>query len=112
MTFKDRGVDVGNLCDNCRMFSVSVKNNLHTNINVCDLEQKIADVFVGIREDSENKIQSEGGSGLYKLCNIIQNNIDAPYYIAYDLPKQSICVSYVFLANNIVKGENDASINS
>ena len=112
MTFKDRGVDVGNLCDNCRMFSVSVKNNLHTNINVRDLEQKIADVFVGIREDSENKIQSEGGSGLYKLCNIIQNNIDAPYYIAYDLPKQSICVSYVFLANNIVKGENDASINS
>lgn len=110
-TFNDRGVGISDISGS-RLFSVSVKNNLHNNINVHDLQQKIDAIFLSIREDSGNKIQSEGGSGLYKLCNIIQNNIEAPYYIAYNLPKQNICVSYVFLANNMIKGDNDENTNS
>ena len=94
------------------MFSVSVKNNLHNSINVDSLEQKLNNIFLSIREDRGNKIQSEGGSGLHKLCNIVQNNIEAPYYIGYNLPEQNICVSYVFVANNIIKGDNNANINS
>lgn len=110
-TFNDIAMGIANL-NSSRVFSVSVKNNLYNSISVDDLEQKLNDIFLSIRENSENKIQSEGGSGLYKLCNIIQNNIDAPYYIAYNFPKQDICVSYVFLANNIIKGDNDANIDS
>lgn len=109
-TFNGRGIGIANVSS--RVFSVSVKNNLHNSINVDSLEQKLNNIFLSIREDRGNKIQSEGGSGLHKLCNIVQNNIEAPYYIGYTLPEQNICVSYVFIANNIIKGDNDANINS
>ena len=86
---------------------LKVKNNLSIKINESQLEQHLTDIFSDIRKEQLDRklVQGEGGSGLHKLCKTIDYNIEVPYYIGYEINNHTISLSYVFVADNLLYGE-------
>jgi len=97
------------------IFSLKVSNSLGSSIDISALTIKIKGIFEEVEKKSSNLTfaQKEGGTGIYKLCNIARNNIEAPYCIFYAIGEKSISLEYCFAIDNIIiKEENDEYTNS
>lgn len=96
-------------------FCMSVTNTLGSHINPCILKDRIQEVFDEVKKEQDNRqlIQREGGSGLYKLCKTIAYNIEAPYWITYDIQPGAISLQYWFMADTLLCKEeiDENSIN-
>ncbi len=87
-----------------KLFEMRVTNSLSKTLSHQILEEKLAKTFETIRGgvNAQELIQSEGGSGLYKLCNTAQYNIEAEYLIGYEIEDDAISFSYCFVADKLI----------
>lgn len=94
--------------DSSCIFQVSVTNTLGKKVNKQALEIKLENLFAEIsnQNDEREHIQSEGGSGLYKLCNTSYSNIDTRSYISCEVKEKDITFNYYFVADNLLVKED------
>ena len=96
-------------------FEMKITNTLNPSLSQKDLEAKLDESFKKIRGGTniQELIQSEGGSGLYKLCNIAQYNIETEYLITYGVGDNTVSFSYCFPADKLICKEivDDNTIN-
>ncbi|EOU1892327.1 hypothetical protein GZ980_001510 [Clostridium perfringens] len=58
----------------------SIENNLSENINESEIEKKVSEIFNNMKIRScSNYVTMEGGTGIYKIDNILKNNIKSQY---------------------------------
>lgn len=89
------------------IFKLQVRNNLSSTLDDDQLQDRLTNIFLEIKKEKLDRtlVQGEGGSGLHKLCKTIDYNIEAPYYISYDVSNHSISISYVFAADQLLHRE-------
>lgn len=94
-----------NGCDHA--FCMRVTNSIGSSINEDELLSKIENIFKQIRMNQNNRstIQSEGGSGLYKLCNTAANSIEAKHCILYSIDRHEISFEYCFVLDKLLVEE-------
>lgn len=92
------------LDDSKHVVFLQVKNNIVPSANMKDLERKIQSTFQAIRseQDGAHFIQSEGGSGLFKLAKTAEYNLDAKYCILYSFEEHTVMIGYEFVADNMI----------
>lgn len=92
---------------------ITVENNINQRKNENDIDSKLTTVFKDYFEGNMQKtlIQKEGGSGLIKLCNIIECQISNPFYTEHSVDDHKVKISCIISADNILKGDNDESLN-
>lgn len=85
---------------------LSVTNNLNNRINEKSVEGKLKKVFDLITQNGskEKLLQKEGGSGLIKLCNIIESQINWLYYTEYSVVNHNVTISCIICADTLTKG--------
>lgn len=97
------------------VFYLQVENTLGPHVDSRSLKQKLTHIFDEINKEKDNRqqVQQEGGSGLFKLCNTIQYNIEAPYYVGFEVEPGKVCLRYCFLADQLLVKEvvNENSYN-
>lgn len=88
-------------------FCMRVTNSLGSTISENRLLSKIEDIFKQIRmnQNNRNTIQSEGGSGLFKLCNTAGNSVEATHCILYGIDKHEISFEYCFVLDKLLVEE-------
>ena len=86
---------------------LQVRNNLDNKVDSIILREQLDKIFQEICEEQPNRklVQGEGGSGLHKLCKTIDYNIEALYYIGYEVEHHSISIFYVFVADTLLHQE-------
>lgn len=96
-----------------RAFAIKVTNTLSSSISREMLDKKLEQLFAEIQmgTDSSALIQSEGGTGIYKLYNTAKFNVESAHLIAYDISDDSVTFIYCFEVDNLLcKEEDDDSI--
>lgn len=85
-------------------FEMKVTNTLNPSLSLEDLEAKLDKTFAKIRGEAnvQELIQGEGGSGLYKLCNTAQYNIEADYLITFKVDDSTVSLSYCFSIDKLL----------
>lgn len=75
---------------NPNFLSITVSNNLSEELDIKILEQKIAKTFEDIKETKSFKeyLQTEGGTGFYKLNKTLRSNIPDQYFILYEFKER------------------------
>ena len=83
---------------------MSISNNLSKDIDVQELQRKIAEIFDKTKDTETVKkySQSEGGTGLYKLYKTFQYNINTAYSIFYSIEDETFTITILFGVMNIV----------
>ena len=102
---KDSGRHVDIKVVNSDFLSISVINQLGLRVDVEKLNQKLNDIFERIKNEEALKeySQKEGGSGLAKLCNTLNYNIDEFYIVLYGINEDRMLeISIVLSTDNIV----------
>lgn len=94
---------------------MEVINNLSDNIDTDSLQQYMKQFFASLDPNQlkASQIQSEGGSGLYKLYNIAAYNVESGFTLICDVSEDTISVRYNFIADTLLVKEvcNADSIN-
>lgn len=87
---------------------LQVKNNLAPSIDVKLLEEKLQKTFEAIRNESDgaHRIQSEGGSGLYKFVKTAVYNLEVNYCIFYSVDEYTVTIQYEFIADDLIVQED------
>lgn len=90
---------------------ITVENNINNKKNENDINSKLTTVFNDYFEGNMQKtlIQKEGGSGLIKLCNIIEYQISDPFYTEHSVEDHKVKISCIISADKILKGDSDES---
>lgn len=90
-----------------QFFEMKVTNTLNPSLSQEDLEAKLDKTFEKIRRGAnvQELIQGEGGSGLYKLCNIAQYSIETEYLVTYEINADTASFAYCFSANTLIYKE-------
>ena len=97
------------------VFCMRVTNSLSDDIDSKKLQAKICAIFEEIRMKQVNRstIQREGGSGLFKMCNMAANSIEASHCILYQIDEHEISFEYCFILDKLlVREENCENIDS
>lgn len=98
-----------------KILCMEVKNNLSSRIDTNSLQQHMKDFFDSLAPNQikASQIQSEGGSGLYKLYNIALYNVESDFTLICDVSEDTISVRYNFAADTLLAKEvcNENSIN-
>ena len=83
---------------------LSISNTLSEDIDLQELQGKIAEIFDKTKDTETVKkySQREGGTGLYKLYKTFQYNINTAYSILYSIEKQTFTITILFGTMNIV----------
>lgn len=87
-----------------QVFELKVTNTLDAALPRDALKVKLEKAFAKIDKgaDAQKLIQGEGGSGLYKLYNTAQYNIEASYLIRYEISDNFVSFSYCFVADKLI----------
>ena len=90
--------------ENMDFLKLSISNNLSKDIDVQELQRKIAEIFDKTKDTETVKkySQSEGGTGLYKLYKTFQYNINTSYSIFYSIEDETFTITILFGVMNIV----------
>lgn len=90
--------------ENMDFLKLSISNNLSKDIDVQELQRKIAEIFDKTKDTETVKkySQSEGGTGLYKLYKTFQYNINTAYSIFYSIEDETFTITILFGIMNIV----------
>ncbi len=85
-------------------FEMKVTNTLNPSLSLEDLEAKLNQTFAKIRGEAnvQELIQGEGGSGLYKLCNTAQYNIESDYLITFKVDNSTVSLAYCFSIDKLL----------
>lgn len=83
---------------------LSISNTLSEDIDLQELQGKIAEIFDKTKDTETVKkySQREGGTGLYKLYKTFQYNINTAYSILYSIENQTFTVTILFGVMNIL----------
>jgi hypothetical protein len=86
---------------------MEVKNNLSDCIDTDSLQQHMKQFFASLDPNQLNasQIQSEGGSGLYKLYNIASYNVESGFTLICDVSEDTISIRYNFVADTLLSKE-------
>ena len=86
---------------------MEVKNNLSDRIDTDSLQQHMKQFFASLNPNQlkASQIQSEGGSGLYKLYNIAAYNVESGFTLICDVSEDSISIRYNFIADTLLAKE-------
>ena len=90
--------------ENFDFLRLSISNTLSKDIDLQELQGKIAEIFDKSKDTETVKkySQSEGGTGLYKLYKTFQYNINTAYSILYSIENQTFTITILFGIMNIV----------
>ena len=90
--------------ENLDFLRLSISNTLSEDIDLQELQGKIAEIFDKTKDTETVKkySQSEGGTGLYKLYKTFQYNINTAYSILYSIENQTFTITILFGVMNIV----------
>lgn len=90
--------------ENLDFLRLSVSNTLSEDIDLLELQKKIAEIFDKTKDTETVKkySQSEGGTGLYKLYKTFQYNINTAYSILYSIENRTFTITILFGVMNIV----------
>ena len=90
--------------ENLDFLRLSISNTLSKDIDLLELQMKIAEIFDKTKdmETVKKYSQSEGGTGLYKLYKTFQYNINTAYSILYSIENQTFTITILFGVMNIV----------
>lgn len=94
--------------DSCKhLMCLTVKNNLSPEISREELRNKLGIIFEEIKSERNDAqlIQSEGGSGLYKLVKTADYNIEAEYCIIFSVEDDGVLIGYEFVADKLIVEE-------
>jgi hypothetical protein len=91
------------------LMKISVYNNLANDTLLDELKNKLRNIIENNSKEktSREHIQTEGGSGLFKLFNIISNNIETEYSAGYTFPDNGICFTYCFNTEKLLVKESE-----
>lgn len=103
----DQFVFIPDASDCEHAFCMRVTNSLSNSIDTQTLLSKIEGIFKKIRmnQNYRSTIQSEGGSGLFKMCNTAANGIEAQHCILYGIEEHEISFEYCFILDKLLVGE-------
>lgn len=89
-----------------KYISIAVTNNVNRNIDIDTVEEKLKRVFmrIGIDNEAKKDIQREGGTGLVKLTNIIEFQINWLYFIEHITSRHEVTIHCIIGADQIIKG--------
>lgn len=89
--------------------TLSVTNNVLPSTDMQLLEQKLQFTFEAIQSEKggAHRIQSEGGSGLYKFAKTAEYNLDGEYCIYYSFDDHNVTIGYEFIADNMIIQEDE-----
>lgn len=98
--FNKKKIRLGNM----DFLRLSISNTLSGDIDLQELQGKIAEIFDKAKDTETVKkySQSEGGTGLYKLYITFQYNINTAYSIFYRIENQTFTITILFGIMNIV----------
>ena len=90
--------------DSKHVVLLQVKNNVVPSTNMRALEEKLRSTFEAIQseKDGAHFIQTEGGSGLFKLAKTAEYNLEAKYCIVYSVDNYAVTIGYEFIADNMI----------
>lgn len=90
--------------ENMDFLRLSISNSLSEDIDLQELQRKIAEIFDKTKDTETVKkySQSEGGTGLYKLYKTFQYNINTAYSIFYSIENHKFTITILFGVLNIV----------
>lgn len=90
-----------------KVFCLEVKNSLSNSIDTELLERNMKALFHSLTPNQikTNKIQSEGGSGLYKLYNIAEYNVESGFTLICYVSDDDIAIRYNFIADALLAKE-------
>lgn len=93
-------------CDN--YISIAIKNNVNTRLDMSTIERKLKHVFQRLRSDetARSDAHKEGGTGIAKLVNIIEYQINWLYFTEYsvDQHKHEVTICCIIGADKLTKG--------
>ncbi|MCK1989369.1 hypothetical protein MPH48_14835 [Lysinibacillus fusiformis] len=86
---------------------ISVTNNLDSEIEYEKIETKVDSVFKNLSEHEILKkfTQTEGGSGLYKVANILMYNIGLPHTILYEVEDNYFNITLIIAVDELIEAE-------
>lgn len=95
-----------------RYVTIAVGNNIDTSLNPSEVEGDLRKAFdsVGTVEKQGELMQKEGGTGLHKLCNIIEYQISWLYYTEYCVDDHNVLIQCVICADKLLKEASDEDI--
>lgn len=97
------------------IWCMEVSNNLSDDVDVDSLAKNMNELFNNLTptQIKASQIQSEGGSGLYKLYNIVTYNLESWFTLICDVCENTITIRYNFVADPLLAKEvcNENSIN-
>lgn len=90
--------------ENLDFLRLSISNTLSKDIDLLELQMKIAEIFHKTKDTETVKkySQSEGGTGLYKLYKTFQYNINTAYSFFYRIENHTFTITILFGVMNIV----------
>lgn len=90
-----------------KIMCMEVSNNLSNRIDIDLLEKNMKQLFSNLTptQIKASQIQSEGGSGLYKLYNIVTYNLESWCTLICDVVEGIITVRYNFVADPLLVTE-------
>ncbi|CAI3647076.1 hypothetical protein CNEO3_470028 [Clostridium neonatale] len=85
---------------------LKLKNNLSNEINEEEVANKVDDIFTNIKSCTyENYITCEGGSGIYKMTNILKNNIKTNSFYQFYCLEHEFCIEiFIELKDTFIVG--------
>lgn len=89
----------------CNKFvSFRMSNNLTENKNVFEDNKKLKEIIENMnnKEVINKNSQREGGTGLYKICNIIKHNIFAPFGMTFYIENRQFTCEIIMGIDSIV----------
>lgn len=92
-----------------KILCMEVRNNLADSIDTNMLEKNMKELFANLTPNQfkTTLIQSEGGSGLYKLYNIVTYNLESWCTLICNVWEDSISIRYNFIADTLLAKEED-----
>ena len=90
-----------------KILCMEVSNNLSDSIDIDLLAKNMKELFDNLTPTQINasQIQSEGGSGLYKLHNIVTYNLETWFTLICDVCENTIAIRYNFVADPLLAKE-------
>lgn len=90
-----------------KILCMEVSNNLSDSIDVDLLAKNMNELFNNLTptQIKASQIQSEGGSGLYKLYNIVTYNLESWCTLICDVYENTITIRYNFVADPLLAKE-------
>lgn len=91
------------------VFCMSVTNNVSPSVDINIIEEKLSSSFQAItkEKDGAQYIQSEGGSGLYKLTKTADYNLEGKYCVLYSVTDHTVTIGYEFVADHMLAMEGN-----